>query len=262
MSVQKKDSRALVLVVNKKRGWARIFVEAVATPFAATMIILFSFVLGGSLNIILSRSDSPSAPIRVSNPAVAASTAHISVPPRPTTTAAAAASTAPILAPPPPTPAAATVASTAPVSAPPPSTPAAATAASTAPMSVPPAPTPAAAAAASTAPVTVPPRPNSTVAILDRDEVAALLARGRASLSNGDVAGARLILQWAAEHDDSRAALALGETYDPTVLKRLGIIKFADLAQAREWYRRAADLGSATATSRLYQLSNTDRLSR
>jgi TPR repeat protein len=96
----------------------------------------------------------------------------------------------------------------------------------------------------------------------NRDEVGALIARGRTSLSNGDVAGARLILQWAAEHDDPQAALVLGETYDPTVLKRLGIIKFADVAQAQEWYRRAADLGSAAATSRLDQLSQTDRLSR
>ena len=51
--------------------------------------------------------------------------------------------------------------------------------------------------------------------------------------------------------------VALGETYDPAVLKRLGIIKFNhDLAQAREWYRRAADLGSAAAAMRLDQLSN------
>jgi TPR repeat protein len=91
---------------------------------------------------------------------------------------------------------------------------------------------------------------------------AAALARGLANLSHGDVAGARLILRWAAEHDDPQAALALGETYDPAVLKSLGIVKFADPAQAREWYRRAAELGSAAAISRLDQLSEVDRLSR
>jgi TPR repeat protein len=43
------------------------------------------------------------------------------------------------------------------------------------------------------------------------------------------------------------------------VLKDLGVIKFdADVALAREWYRRAADLGSAAASSRLDQLSKTD----
>jgi TPR repeat protein len=94
----------------------------------------------------------------------------------------------------------------------------------------------------------------------DRNDVAALLARGRAILSNGDVAGARAFLRRAAEHNDPQAALALGETYDPVVLKRLGVIKFnSDVAQAREWYRRAADLGSAAAGSRLGQLSNGDQ---
>jgi TPR repeat protein len=78
----------------------------------------------------------------------------------------------------------------------------------------------------------------------DRNEAAALLARGRATLSNGDVAGARVFLRRAAEHNDPQAALALGETYDPVVLKHLGVIKFnGDVALAQEWYRRAADLG-------------------
>jgi hypothetical protein len=82
----------------------------------------------------------------------------------------------------------------------------------------------------------------------DRNEVAALLARGRSLLSNGDVAGARVLLRRAAEHNDPQAALALGETYDPVVLKHLGVIKFnGDVALAREWYRRAADLGSVAA---------------
>jgi TPR repeat protein len=127
---------------------------------------------------------------------------------------------------------------------------------------VPPLQPPASAAAASAAAVPAPPHPHSTATAPNRDEIAAQLARGRANLSNGDVAGARLILRWAAEHDDPEAALALGETYDPAVLKPLGIVKFADLAQAQEWYRRAADMGSAAATSRLDQLSRTNGLSR
>jgi tetratricopeptide (TPR) repeat protein len=102
----------------------------------------------------------------------------------------------------------------------------------------------------------MPPRPNSIAAPPDLDEAATQVARGRAALSNRDVAGARLILRWAAEHDDPQAALALGETYDPVVLKGLGIIKFADPAQAQEWYRRAADLGSAGVISRLDQPSD------
>jgi hypothetical protein len=58
---------------------------------------------------------------------------------------------------------------------------------------------------------------------LDLSEVAALLARGRSLLSSGDVAGARTLLRKAAEHADLQAARALAETYDPVVLKHLGV---------------------------------------
>jgi TPR repeat protein len=99
----------------------------------------------------------------------------------------------------------------------------------------------------------------STTAASDRDEVAALLARARTYLSAGDVAAARLVLRRAAELDDAQAALALGGTYDPTVLKRLGIVNFqADPALAREWYRRAGQLGSPDASLRIEQLVRTD----
>jgi hypothetical protein len=102
--------------------------------------------------------------------------------------------------------------------------------------------------------------PPSNVASPDRDEVAALLTRARSYLSAGDVAAARLVLRRAAERDDAQAALALGGTYDPVVLRRLGIINFhSDSAQARDWYRKAAELGSADASLRLEQLVQTDR---
>jgi TPR repeat protein len=101
--------------------------------------------------------------------------------------------------------------------------------------------------------------PASAAAAPDRDEVAALLARARSYLSSGDVAAARLVLRRAADRNDPQAALALGGTYDPAVLKRLGIINFhADPAQARDWYRRAAELGSPDASLRLDQLVQTD----
>jgi curved DNA-binding protein CbpA len=96
--------------------------------------------------------------------------------------------------------------------------------------------------------VSAPPSPAAAAAELDRNEVAALLARGRSLLSNGDVAGARVLLRRAAEHNDPQAALAVGETYDPVVLRHLGVIKFnGDVALAREWYSRAANLGSVAA---------------
>jgi TPR repeat protein len=96
--------------------------------------------------------------------------------------------------------------------------------------------------------VSAPPLTTAAAAELDRSEVAALLARGRSLLSNGDVAGARVLLRKAAEHNDPQAALALGESYDPVMLKHFGVIKFnGDVAVAQEWYRRAAELGSGAA---------------
>jgi hypothetical protein len=97
------------------------------------------------------------------------------------------------------------------------------------------------------------------VARLDRDEIDAMLVRARTFLSTGDVAAARVVLRRAAASDDPQAALALGGTYDPSVLKKLGIVSFhADPAQAREWYRKAAALGSVDASLRLEQLVQTD----
>jgi TPR repeat protein len=104
------------------------------------------------------------------------------------------------------------------------------------------------------------PSPPLGAPTLDRNEVAALLARGRAYIVEGDVAAARLVLRRAVESGDAQAALALGGTYDPLVLKRLGVISFAaDPAQAREWYRKAADLGSPDASQRIAQLAQIDR---
>jgi hypothetical protein len=80
----------------------------------------------------------------------------------------------------------------------------------------------------------------------------ALLARAQTYLMNGDVAAARLVLRRAAEADVARAALALGDTYDPLVLKQLGVVGIVgDPKEAREWYRRAAELGSPDAPQRL-----------
>jgi hypothetical protein len=94
----------------------------------------------------------------------------------------------------------------------------------------------------------------------DRSEIAALVARGAKYFASGDIAAARLVLRPAALAGDSGAALALGETYDPVILKRLGVIGFAgDLAEARDWYRKAAELGSADAPQRLDQLAGLDR---
>jgi TPR repeat protein len=50
--------------------------------------------------------------------------------------------------------------------------------------------------------------------------------------------------------------LALGTTYDPLVIQRLGVLGAPpDLEQARQWYQRAAELGSNSASQRLARLA-------
>jgi hypothetical protein len=91
---------------------------------------------------------------------------------------------------------------------------------------------------------------------LDRDEIANLLRRGQDLATQGDLAGARLLLRRAAEAGDAQSMQALGATYDSTVLARLKVIGVApDDARARAWYQRAAAAGAPDATRRLEQLA-------
>jgi Sel1 repeat len=95
---------------------------------------------------------------------------------------------------------------------------------------------------------------------LGQDEIAALLARGKSFLLNGDIASARLLLQRAAEAGSAEAALTLGSTFDPRVIERLGAVGVTgDPKQAREWYEKAAQLGSPAAPRQLSLLAGRDR---
>jgi hypothetical protein len=109
-------------------------------------------------------------------------------------------------------------------------------------------------------PIAAPPSSDATAAQtvslpLDADEIAILIKRGKDAFSTGDLAAARLLLRRAAEAGSAEAALALGATFDPLVIRRLGAIGAApDAAQARQWYQKAVALGSATASQPLAQL--------
>jgi hypothetical protein len=98
-------------------------------------------------------------------------------------------------------------------------------------------------------------RPTSEQAIVAN--VDTCLARGVALAERGDHVGARLLFRWAAEQHNSRAALLLAETYDPAVSEKVRLPDADyDVAAARIWYKRAADLGSVTAAQRLRRLAN------
>ena len=92
---------------------------------------------------------------------------------------------------------------------------------------------------------------------LDSEEIAILVKRGNDFLEDGDIAGARLLLRRAADAGSAEGALALGRTFDPVALRRLGAIgAVSDLAQARQWYQRAAELGSSAASQQLAGLAD------
>ena len=93
---------------------------------------------------------------------------------------------------------------------------------------------------------------------LDAEEIAALINRGTDSLKSGELVSARLLLRRAAEAGSASAALMLGTTFDPLVIQQLGAIGVVpDVAQARQWYEKAVELGSDAASQRLAKLPQT-----
>jgi hypothetical protein len=92
---------------------------------------------------------------------------------------------------------------------------------------------------------------------LDPEAVKLLLQQGEQFLASGDLVTARLVFRRAAESGNAAAALALGATYDPVVLARLGVRGMgADVEKARSWYEKAKEFGSPDAPRRLETLAN------
>jgi TPR repeat protein len=87
-----------------------------------------------------------------------------------------------------------------------------------------------------------------------------LPARAKTFIVAGDIAGSRVLLQRATEANNAEAALMLGATYDPFVLRELKVVGVAaDLATARNWYEKAKELGSPDAPRRLEILASAAR---
>jgi hypothetical protein len=109
-----------------------------------------------------------------------------------------------------------------------------------------------AAAPTATAPQAPPAEPQTAALHLDPAEIAILLKRGQDALNNGDLVAARLLLQRAATAGSADGTLALAQTFDPAVIGRLGAVGVAaDAAKAREWYQKAARLGSGLAAQQV-----------
>jgi hypothetical protein len=88
------------------------------------------------------------------------------------------------------------------------------------------------------------------------DDARLLCAQGLVAFAEGDIATARAFLQRAAEAGDARALMALGDTYDPTTLTRLGAAGLkGDEATARSYYSRALAAGVGGARERIANLA-------
>jgi len=99
-----------------------------------------------------------------------------------------------------------------------------------------------------------PPAPTRT---LDPGEIDVLVKQGQQFVAAGDFVTARLVFQRAAEAGNAAAALALGASYDPVVLSRLGVRGVdADVGKARTWYQKAKEYGAPDADRRLSTLAN------
>jgi hypothetical protein len=87
------------------------------------------------------------------------------------------------------------------------------------------------------------------------DAARRLCAQGLVALAAGDIAGARLFLERAAENGDARALLVLGETYDPVTLARMGALGVkGEAVKARDYYAKALAAGMGAARERIAAL--------
>jgi TPR repeat protein len=79
-----------------------------------------------------------------------------------------------------------------------------------------------------------------------------LFARAEALLRQGDIVGARILLENMLDKGSARAAFMLAETYDGRMLRTWGTYGIrADNDKARELYARAAAAGIEAAQERL-----------
>lgn len=104
---------------------------------------------------------------------------------------------------------------------------------------------------------TVPgPRALAPLSPKDSERARRFVERGNEMMEDGDVAGARLFYQRAAEIGLAEGAIALAETYDPNELRRWPVRGLqGNIELAREWYERARELGAPEAEARLRRLT-------
>jgi hypothetical protein len=91
------------------------------------------------------------------------------------------------------------------------------------------------------------------------DNARIAMERGDERMRRGDVASARRFYETAAATGMIEAATAIGRTFDPLYLKRIGVRgALADARRAKQWYEKAARAGDMEAQARI-ELMTFDR---
>jgi hypothetical protein len=102
----------------------------------------------------------------------------------------------------------------------------------------------------------LPAQEESAAKHLDDEEITRLVNLGMTFLKSGDLSAARPLFLRAADAGSANAAFMLGETFDPLVMQRLGVVGIEpDVVRARRWYEKAEELGFNVAARELAKLS-------
>lgn len=100
-----------------------------------------------------------------------------------------------------------------------------------------------------------PKAPAQTMTPEDRARALRMVKKGDDQLSEGNISGARLLYERAADMGLPEAAMALAGTYDAAELSQLHALGIApNPKEARRWYERARELGAAGAAEQLQRL--------
>jgi hypothetical protein len=87
---------------------------------------------------------------------------------------------------------------------------------------------------------------------MSKETAESLMQRGQDSLKSGDIATARMLFSRLADAGIADAAFAAAEAYDPRYLAAHNVLGVpGDDAKARDYYQRAAQLGSTEASAHL-----------
>lgn len=98
--------------------------------------------------------------------------------------------------------------------------------------------------------------PTPSAAPTVSEDVKRNCAEGLIAFANGDVAGARALLERAADGGEPKALMVLAQTYDPKMLEQFGIVGAkGDSTIARSYYARALAAGLTAAKPHLATLN-------